>query len=226
MSLRILALESSGMSGEVALLEGDQVVCQQALAAGERTAQSLAPGVQAALDAAGWSPRDVELVAVTIGPGSFTGLRVGVTMAKTFAYAIGCEVLGVDTLQVIASQAPLAPGRQLWSVLDGQRGQLFAAKFAAGEKHWQQVAAAHIIDADAWLASLGAGDLVTGSGLKRLLPKLAPDSVISQELWEPQAATLGGLAWRDYQAGRRDDVWKLAPVYLRASAAEEKAAAS
>src|SRR5687768_12135976 len=104
--MRILALETSGLSGEVALLEGERVIAEQWLDPGQRTARSLAPGMKQILQTAGWQPRDVQLVAVTIGPGSFTGLRVGVTAAKTLAYAVGCEVMGVDTLEVIAAQAP------------------------------------------------------------------------------------------------------------------------
>ena len=56
----------------------------------------------AVLSEAGWRPRDVELVAVTIGPGSFTGLRIGVTTAKTFAYAVKCQAMGIDTLEGVA----------------------------------------------------------------------------------------------------------------------------
>jgi tRNA threonylcarbamoyladenosine biosynthesis protein TsaB len=223
MPTRILAIEASGMGGEVALLEEGKVVLEQPLAAEQRTAQSLAPGIRAALDLAGWQPKDVQLVAVTIGPGSFTGLRVGVTTAKTVAYATGCAMLGIDTLAVIAAQAPLSPQKQLWSVLDAQRGQLFAEKFAVIDGRWQSGGAAQILDADAWLQSLAANDLATGSGLKRLQAQLPLGCAVTSDLWQPRAATVGQLAWRDYQAGRRDDLWKLAPDYLRASAAEEKA---
>jgi len=225
MPFRMLAIESSGMGGEVALLQDGELVLEQPLTAQQRTAQSLAPGMRAALESAGWSCSEIRLVAVTIGPGSFTGLRVGVTTAKTFAYAAGCEVIGVDTLAAIAAQAPLAPGKQLWSVLDAQRGQLFAARFALVDQQWQPVTSSHIVDAEAWLNTLTADDLVIGNGLNRL-PNSIPSSTsaTAANLWQPRAAAVGRLGWLDYQAGRRDDLWKLAPVYLRASAAEEKAA--
>src|SRR5687768_6416743 len=112
MPLRILALETSGRSGSVAALIGQvvpvrtRVIGQQALDDHQRNAQSLAPAIRSLLDVAGWRPADVQLVAVTAGPGSFTGLRVGVTTAKVFAYATSAAVLGVDTLEVIAQQAP------------------------------------------------------------------------------------------------------------------------
>ena len=217
--MRILALETSGFSGEVALLEGDQVVYEAMLTEGQRTAQSLAPGIAAALARTGWRAKDLGLVAVTIGPGSFTGLRVGVTTAKTFAYAAGCEVLGIDTLDVVAAQVPLVAERGLWAVIDAQRAQLFAKRFDSVAHRWQATAPAHIVSGDDWLQQLG-DDMATGEGLKRFPP---PHNVVPRELWQPRAATVGQLAWHEYQSGHRDDLWTLAPHYLRASAAEEKA---
>ncbi|HBO44409.1 MAG TPA: tRNA (adenosine(37)-N6)-threonylcarbamoyltransferase complex dimerization subunit type 1 TsaB, partial [Planctomycetaceae bacterium] len=89
--MRVLAIETTERVGTVALSEGDRLVVQRSLDAGQRSAQSLAPAVVQTLADAGWKPEDVELVAVTVGPGSFTGLRVGVTTAKTFAYGVGAQ---------------------------------------------------------------------------------------------------------------------------------------
>ena len=76
-----------------------------ALDPARRSARTLAPGIRHLLADAGWTPRDVALVAVSIGPGSFTGLRLGVMTAKAFAYAVGAPVLGIGTLEVIAAHA-------------------------------------------------------------------------------------------------------------------------
>jgi len=96
--MRTIALETSSSSGSIALFEADRLVAESDLGAwelgrGQRTAQSLAPALQSILRQATWKPRDVELIAVTDGPGSFTGLRAGVTTAKVFAYATGAEVV-------------------------------------------------------------------------------------------------------------------------------------
>ena len=198
-----------------------------------RTAQMLVPAIAEVLALAGVHPSDVRLVATTIGPGSFTGLRVGVTAAKTFAYAVGSEVLGVSTLEAIAHQCgPLTSGVEVQPVLDAQRQELFVARFQsqaplAGEELPQLVrlSADGIVAAETWLKSLPGGTIVIGPGLSKLVDRLPP-AVISapSSQWGPQAHTVGRLAWRDYQAGRRDDLWKLAPLYLRPSYAEEKAA--
>ena len=81
--MNILALETSGKSGTVAALSEGLVLHERPLAPHQRSAQSLAPALFACLNEVAWQPQQVDLVAVTTGPGSFTGLRVGVTTAKT-----------------------------------------------------------------------------------------------------------------------------------------------
>ena len=229
----ILAFDTSGLAGSVAVLDGPRLLVERVLDPECRSAQTLAPAILETLARSQVQPAQIRLVATTIGPGSFTGLRVGVTAAKTFAYAVGAEVVGVSTLEGIAHQCgPLAPRAEVHAVLDAQRKEVFLGRFqnqspvAGDELPWlTRLSADSIVAADAWLASLPAGAVVTGMGLSRLLDRLPASAIVTpQSQWEPQAATSGRLAWRDYQLGRRDDLWKLAPVYLRPSYAEEKAA--
>jgi tRNA threonylcarbamoyladenosine biosynthesis protein TsaB len=104
--MHILALETTAVTGSVAASDGTNLLLELDLAPQQRSAQSLAPAILQLLCRVAWKPLDVELVAVTIGPGSFTGLRVGVTTAKTFAYAVGAAILGIDTLETIAAGMP------------------------------------------------------------------------------------------------------------------------
>jgi tRNA threonylcarbamoyladenosine biosynthesis protein TsaB len=226
-SFAILAIETSGRHGSVAILlaAADRVRClnQIALSDDERTAQSLAPAIQKLLHKSDWSPRTVDLVAVTVGPGSFTGLRIGVTTAKAFAYAAEAELLGVNTLEVLAAQAA-ANDTSLWAILDAQRQELFAAKFLIPKNGEQRIERETlIISREAWLSELKSGDQVTGPPLNRLGERLPPHVQITpQTLWQPMAEAVGHLAWAKYRAGERDDLWQLVPQYYRASAAEEK----
>ena len=105
-NMRILALETSGTSGSVALWDATSPNPPQQwdLPSDARSARTLAPIVQLALNERSWKPTEIELVAVTSGPGSFTGLRVGVVMAKGFGFAVQCPVVGVNTLEVIAAR--------------------------------------------------------------------------------------------------------------------------
>lgn len=223
--MRILALETSGRSGSVAALVDNNLLTQMELDPGERSAGALAPAVRQALAQSGWPPRSIQLVAVTIGPGSFTGLRIGVTTAKLLAYAAGAECLGINTLDAIAAQVPteIESGR-IVAAIDAGRGELFVKRFireTAGS--WTPEGDAAIEAIDAWLARLAAKDAVTGPAIAMLADRLPSDVlVVESRLWQPMAATVGRLAALRYAAGERGDAWKLAPFYLRRSAAEEK----
>lgn len=222
MPLRILALETSTLDASVAALEGDCVLGQTLLDRQRRTAQVFAPAIDQQLRSVGWRPQDVQLVAVTQGPGSFTGLRVGVTAAKTLAYAVGAEVFAVPTLKVIAWQTPDTVQR-ICAVLDAQRQQLFSADFQREGQLLAEVSGTRIVDIAAWLAGLTPGVAVTGPGLARLQERLPGHvAVVDAACWTPRAATVGRVAHLEYQSGRRHDLWTLNPVYYRSSAAEEK----
>jgi len=221
--MRILALETTDLAGSVAALADGQLLGKRDLDPAMRSAQSLAGAIADLLRHLEWQASAVELIAVATGPGSFTGLRVGVTTAKMFAYAVGAEALGINTLEAIAQQAP-ADVRELWAVLDAQRDQVFAAHFSRSDRGiWQWVMQTSLFDDTAWLAQLSPPVAVSGPALVKLFDRL-PSGVVAldRDVWSPKAAGLGELAWRHYQCGRRDDLRSLVPHYFRPSAAEEK----
>jgi len=222
--MRILAVETSCREASVAALDGDRLLGQLEFGSEQRTAQVFASVIDRQWKAVGWAPGDVQLIVVSQGPGSFTGLRVGVTAAKTLAYATGAQILGIDTQQVIAQQTE-GDWQEVCVVGDAQRQQVFVTRFRRSGARVTPAASSRIIDIPPWLESLQAGQSVTGPGLARLIDRLpAGVRAAPADHWVPRAATLGRLGYFEHLGGRRDDMWKLAPVYYRQSAAEEKLA--
>lgn len=221
---RILAFETSHTPGQVALLESDRIVWQESLPHGRRTTETFALVIQRALRERSWKPADVEWVAVSRGPGSFTGLRIGITAAKVFALTTGCGVLSVDTMELVADQVP-QPYDRFWVVLDAQRQQLCVRAFARDASGVVvSTAKDTIVDGVTWFADRTSDEVLTGSGLQRWLDRMqTPATIVNRDLWVPQAATLGRRAYDQMKRGESDDKWLLAPVYYRPSAAEEKA---
>jgi tRNA threonylcarbamoyladenosine biosynthesis protein TsaB len=221
--VRVLALETSGMAGSVAVLDDEELLSEIELDPARRTAQTLAPTVDHLLRHVGWTPAEVELVAVTQGPGSFTGLRIGVTTAKTFAYATGAAIIGVNTLSIIASQTPADDGL-LSVVINAERNQLYAATFRLIDHVWEEVEPTRIIDNRVWLEGLKAGMQVSGPGLKSLIGQISPDiRLVAESDWTPRASTVGQTGLRLFHAGQTSQWWSLLPNYYRESAAVEKA---
>ena len=219
----ILALETSDLAGSVALLDEDQVLQYVALDPTRRSAKWLAPAINQILENAGSTPRDLQLIAVTTGPGSFTGLRVGVTTAKTLAYAVGCPVIGINTLEAIALRAPRID-KTLWAVIDAQRQQLFAASFqsdVAGKSAIGQPTS--IITGDELLATLAAGDMITGPGVAKVQDCVPPGVAVADPgIWPARAIEVGLLGFAALNAGRSDNPFSLVPQYFRPTAAEEQ----
>jgi tRNA threonylcarbamoyladenosine biosynthesis protein TsaB len=216
-------LETTEAIGSVAAAIDDKLLLQIELSAVQRSAQSLAPGVKTLLERVGWRPADVELVAVTAGPGSFTGLRVGVAFAKVLAYSVRAEVLGVDTLQAIAVAAP-SEIPSLAVAIDAQRGDVVAGTFRRGPDTWLDPAGpSQLLPAAAWLAGLAPGTTIAGPVLKKLQDRLPPGvTALEPNYWHPTAANVARLAVHLRAAGRRDDLWGLLPHYSRRAAAEEQ----
>ncbi len=223
LTLRILALETSGRFGSVAAAYGDKPLLDKELDQSRRSASTLAPALKELLAEVGWRPVDVELTAVTVGPGSFTGLRIGVATAKAFAYAVGSDVIGVNTLDAIARRAPVERTPRLAAAIDAGRGQVFAAAFERdASNHWEAIGETTLESIDAWLARLSPEIAVTGPALMSLADRIpAGVPVVDQSLWLPTAACVAEIAQLRFLAGQRDDVWTLVPLYLRRSAAEE-----
>ena len=233
--MRVLAIETSGRLGSVALLDtnqGEAGIVEQTTPEGERTAQSLLPTVEQLLQQRSWRPIDVELVCVTTGPGSFTGLRIGVVTAKTFAYATGAKLVGVHTLAAIAHGVKQFCGdiipMRLWTILDAQRQELFAAEFDLSRPIVEQAQpATEIIGIDDWLSRLTAADAVAGPPLSKLQDRLPAEvASLPPRLWQPTAASVGRLAIQLFDLGDQINPLELVPRYYRKSAAEEKAARS
>jgi tRNA threonylcarbamoyladenosine biosynthesis protein TsaB len=230
--MNLLALETTERIGGIALMQGGEVRAAESLPPHQRSAQSLAPAVGQLLTQCSCPPDQLDVIAVTIGPGSFTGLRVGVATAKALAYATGADVLGVDTLEVIAAgqdTVAAAKGERFWVAVDAQRGDAVVRPFqiaAAGETlgGWPRpLADAQMVPLAGWMADLPAGSVVTGPVfLKRRVTVPSHVTLMPEPTRRATATALARLAHRDYTAGRRDDPWTLAPVYARPSAAEEK----
>ena len=220
--MRILAIETSSIPGSVAIQDGDPQIALS-LPAELRTARALAPMIQQILSTAGIATSDLELIACTQGPGSFTGLRVGAMTAKAIAYVACVPVVGVNALLAVANQCPNEVV-EVWTVVDAQRGELFAARFERGhDGAWHTVWKPTIVGSDWWLERLKPNATVSGLGLARVRDRLpSAVRVVDEADWIPRAATIAELGKLQFAAGEASDAWEFVPHYYRRSAAEEK----
>jgi tRNA threonylcarbamoyladenosine biosynthesis protein TsaB len=208
--LKILAIETATALTRVALLDEERVVAEVEDA--ERAhAAALLPAVERALGDAGLALDDVEAFAVSIGPGSFTGLRIGLATVKAFALGGARPTAAVPSLAALAwphrDEAPAVV-----ACLDAQRGEAYAACYRAGgalglEPVWRE----EILKPDALAGRVPEGALVVGNGAEVGVP--APG---------PRAADIGALGSRLLAAGAGVDAAGLVPRYVRRAEAEAR----
>lgn len=232
MVMFVIGLETSGLVGTVALLQAGELVAERSLGeAGRRHAQSLVLELRELLRDAGVKPGAVTTIAVSKGPGSFTGLRVGFVCAKTFAYATGCRFVAVETFAAIADNCP-PDVRDVWIAENAQREELFVCRYARkADGVWNQVAPIQTVVAAEWLGERTADETVTGPGLmsqdvSSVHARLLTDATVAK----PRAATIAKLGQHkllnhDATTPAADfDFWQAVPFYVRPSAAEEQRA--
>jgi tRNA threonylcarbamoyladenosine biosynthesis protein TsaB len=220
---RLLILETSGRGGLVALAEGTALRSVRHLDEARRHARELAPAVLQLLAAAGWRPRELHGVVVSRGPGSYTGLRVGLMAAKTLAYASGCALLAVDTFAAIARQAP-AEAVVVDVIADAQQEKVYVERFGRteGGAFVSRIPLAVRMLGD-WIADLDPEVWVSGPGLARYRNRLGSEvRVTDPATWNPGAESLLRLGLERHRRGERDDPFAVEPLYLRPSAAEQQ----
>jgi tRNA threonylcarbamoyladenosine biosynthesis protein TsaB len=167
---------------------------------------------------------DLDGLAVGLGPGSYTGLRIGLTAAKTLAYVTGKPLVGLDSLEIVAQNAP-AEAVRVAAIADAQRGDVFAADFArsAPMSPLERIAPTRVVPFADWSEQLEPGTLVLGPALDRLTTLLPPFArTLGHEANWPDPYRLAHWAQTVWATGRRDDPWFLEPLYLRRSAAEDQ----
>jgi len=225
--MRTLAIDTSHAAGSVAAASAGQVV-ERRLGMPRDHARRLAAVLAEATAALGWRPAAVELVAVVSGPGSFTGLRVGVTTAKAVAWASGATLVAVNAFDVVAVATARELGRDvpLAICFDAGRGDVYAALATpdvASPSRWRLGRAA-LVPAAGWPDTLPHDCIVTGPALAScdgLLPRVTPAPAAG---WFPTARVALDVAGGLLAAGVVAHPQSLVPEYLRPSYAEERAA--
>jgi tRNA threonylcarbamoyladenosine biosynthesis protein TsaB len=219
-----LILETSGRSGMVGLARGGRVVRSAVLDETRRHARDLSATIDAVLKDESLGPRDLFGVMVGVGPGSYTGLRVGIVSAKVLAYAVGCRLVAVPTFRAIVERVP--DEYAVADVIgDALQGKVYVQRFVRTSTGWTAVQDLRIEPVAAWLDRRLPGAVVTGPGLAAY-DGIIPEPVIrvSADLRSPTVEAVFAAGARIDPLGR-DELFRIEPLYLRGSSAEEKAKA-
>jgi tRNA threonylcarbamoyladenosine biosynthesis protein TsaB len=215
--MKALGIESSGARGGVALVEDGQVRGTRLFEKGMVHGREIAPSIRSLLEELRWAPGALDLIACDIGPGSYTGLRVGLAAAKGLALALARPLLGVSSLDAMAEGAR-GLARVLCPAMDAKWEQIYGAVYVDGRRTTDYLAE----KPDVFAARVPKDATVIGDALDQY-GGLFRDIVRGpREFWDPRPDTVALLGERLHEQGVRHDAATLVPLYLRPTEAELK----
>ena len=217
----ILAINSSTLQYGLALLDIDgAVIAENNMSQGKGHFGNLMPLFDSLFQASGITPDDLKCVVVAIGPGSFTGLRVGLALAKGLCHSLEKPVIGISSLEAMASQIPFSK-YQIVPVLDSRKGELFTALFTWGDedaiRRKCQDTCLKISEFPSIIEEpsifIGNDFSSQGPALKEALGTTA--HMAPANLWNLRASAVGWLGLKRFRELDFDDPAILTPIYLR-----------
>jgi len=181
----------------------------------------LATLIQATLAQASLDWKQVDGIAVSIGPGSFTGLRIGLSLAKGLAFAGGTPIAAVSTLEALAWAAAPSPGETVWAVLDARMREVYAAAFARTAAGLERLTPDEALAPDVLATRIESGAVVVGDA-PDLYPQLGATGarILPFVTHHPRGGIVARLGAAILRGGGAADVGTLEPAYVRPSQAE------
>ncbi len=223
--MKLLAVDTSTISGSVALLDGGRVRAEWTIHSSETHNRRLMLTIDMLLRELKWNMHDIEGFAVTAGPGSFTGLRIGMTTVKTFAWTLGKPDVALPSLDVLS--APFAFSTMpVCAMIDARKSEVFSAFYEPdGRGNIRQASPYRVTSPENISGMVKGPTLFCGDGwllyaecLKKRIGSFAFEA--PAYLHSIRASVLGELAHSRFIAGEYDDPVKSVPLYIRPSEAE------
>ena len=214
----LLAIDTSTRNVAIAIYDGIQVLCETIWSSRDYHTIELAPAIADTLSRAGLTVQDLKLLAVATGPGSFTGLRIGLAVAKGIALACHLPIIGIPTLDIVAESQPVSMGIPLAAVLQAGRGRLAVGWYTAPDGHWQINPPIEITDALQLSHQIHEPTMVCGElseEQQHTLARKYKNVILTSPAHSVRRPSLlAELAWKRWLAGDVDDPETLSPTYL------------
>ena len=212
----LLAVDTSTAQVGLALYDGAQVISEYAWRSSQRHTVELAPAISELLTRCGLTMDNVRALGVALGPGSFTSLRVGLSLAKGLALSRHLPLIGVPTLDILASAQP-ASKLPLAVLIQAGRGRYALGWYKSSRKGWQSADPARVVTIEALFDEIKNPSIVCGELTSEDRHKMGQNAHVhlaspAQSVRRP--GMMAELAWARWQSGEVDDEASLAPIYL------------
>ena len=221
---KILAVDSSSMTGSVALCQGELLVAESLLNVRSTHSEKLLKQIDLLLSEAGWQATDLDLLVAVTGPGSFTGLRIGIATVKGIAQVLDKPVVGISSLEMLAMNVPWAC-LPICVFLDARKKEVYSQMFEWRNEGPVALNKAQVVPPEKLLNSLEQKVVLVGDGVtqyRALIDQLPDDTILLPPATslQPRASQAAWLALQRYHQGNVSSAAELLPTYIRPSDAE------
>jgi tRNA threonylcarbamoyladenosine biosynthesis protein TsaB len=219
-----LSLETTGRIGSVSIGVGEILSDEKTFSAPLRHSAELFDSIIELLKKSGWKANQINNIHISIGPGSFTGIRISVTVAKMMALAAQCKIAAVNTSDAMALNVDDRNIKKIATIIDAKRGQFFIAVFERKSETWQKVLPDSMITPEQFKEKIGNEHIwLLGEGLLYYAKKFETDNIkiLDDKYWSPRASNVFRIGSQMAAEGRLSDPVSLVPFYIRRPEAEE-----
>lgn len=215
----LLAIDTASRKIGIALYDGVEVLHEAVWVSHSRHTVELAPALEFALERGGHSVEDVQVIAVSIGPGSFTGLRIGTAVAKGLALAHRLPMIAIPTFDILAVAQPVQESYLLAVVLEAGRGRLAVEWYKSEDDTWVSTNQAAVHTPEEFTKKIRKPTLICGEmdeEVRSLLGRKWKNAILASPAHSLRRPSfLAELAWERWQIGDVDDPAEIAPFYLQ-----------
>ena len=226
--MKILGIDTSTMAANVAVLEDDKLICEYTINTKKTHSQKLMPMIENMLKLSDLDIKEIDAIAICVGPGSFTGLRIGMATAKAMAHVNNIPLIGVNSLEILGANMDLC-NRNICSILDAQRNQVYMNKYILKDYKITELEEISIKAIDEFLEEISSSNedwVLVGEAVykyKEKIEEISNITIPSPANNITKASTLCFVA-RDKMLANDQvyNCYNINPMYIRKSQAEEQ----
>lgn len=225
--MKILGLDTSTMTASCAVIDENEVLGEYSIDQDRGHAENLVPMIEEIMKNINLDIEDIDLYVVALGPGSFTGLRIGVATMKAFAHLFNKPIIGINTMEGLAYNLPFED--TVVPMIDARRNRVYTGIYSQKSGELVEEMPVDAVDIDELIEILKDKENLTVNGngsilYREKLEKELGDKIKFAKIGQnsPRAVSIAELGLKKFKAGIVDDVFTLAPDYLRKSQAERQ----
>ena len=217
--MKILSIDTSTVTCTVGIVDGDRILAESVDSSGQTHARHLMGMIDSAMAASGVPIQEIDGFAVVTGPGTFTGLRIGISTIKGLAYGLSRPVAGVTSLEALAAQADL-PTKLICPVMDARRSEVYYGLYASEKGELRQTAPHRVAPPSELVKSVREPCQFIGNGARlyqeTFEAALGPLSRFSLACWDTiHTETIARLALKQFQENEGENLPAVSPYYIR-----------